>query len=208
MFESISDKLRGVESICMRRLLFLNDGAKHCTRYTIHKFNDADGQIDALMKKGISLETILALFPQKLIEINKFKGPAWHPGNLCLNSGIQGFEKMLAGLNSPPNAWSNTYAYLGVGDSTTAAAATQTDLQASTNYTYVAMSASYPSLSSQTLSWQASFGSSSANYAWNEFVISNASSKGSGVCLNRLVSSQGTKTSGQTWVLTISITWS
>ncbi len=208
MFKGITDKIRSIESVCMRRLLALNDSAKHQTRYTIYKFKDEDGQVEALLKKGVTQETIAELFPQRLIEIARFKGPSWHPGNLCLNTGIQGFEKLIAGLSSPPTAWNAANAYLGVGDSSTAAAATQTDLQASTNYTYVGMQSSYPSLSGQTLSWQASFGSSSANYAWNEFVVSNASTKGSGVCLNRLVSSQGTKTSGQTWVLTLQITWS
>jgi hypothetical protein len=208
MLKGISDKLHSIESVFAQRLLALNDGAKHQTRYTIYKFKDETGQVEALLKKGVTQETIAEQFPQWLIEIARFKGPVWHPGNLCLNTGIAGFEKLIAGLSSPPTAWNNANAYLGVGDSSTAAAATQTDLQASTNYVYVGMQSSYPSLSGQTLSWQASFGSASANYAWNEFVISNASSKGSGVCLNRLVSAQGTKTSGQTWVLTISITWS
>jgi len=209
MFKGIADKLRGVESVFTRRVLLLNDGVKHRSTLTIYKFKDEDGKVEEMLKKGVTQEFIAEHFPERLIAVRRFKGPFWNrAGNLCLNSGIQGFEKMISGLSSPPNAWSSTYAYLGVGDSTTAAAATQTDLQASTNYTYVAMSSSYPSQSSQTLSWQASFGSSSANYAWNEFVISNASSKGSGTCINRLVSSQGTKTSGQTWVLTVSITWS
>jgi hypothetical protein len=208
MLKGISDKLRGVESVFARRILALNDGAKHQTRYTIYKFKDEDGKVEELLKQGITQETIAEMFPQRLVEITRFKGPAWHPGNLCLNSGIQGFEKLIAGLSSPPSAWNNANAYLGVGDSSTAAAASQTDLQASTNYAYVGMQASYPSQASQAVSWQASFGSAVANYAWNEFVVSNASTKGSGVCLNRLVSSQGTKTSGQTWVLTVSITWS
>jgi hypothetical protein len=208
MLKGIADKLRGVESVFARRILALNDGAKHQTRFTIYKFRDEDGKVEALLKKGVTQETIAALMPERLLDIARFKGPAWHPGNLCLNTGIQGFEKLIAGLSSPPTAWDNTHAYLGVGDSSTTAAATQTDLQASTNYAYVGMQTSYPSLATQTLSWQASFGSAVANYAWNEFVVTNASTKGSGTCLNRLVSSQGTKTSGQTWVLTLSITWS
>ncbi len=207
MLKGLGDKIRSVESVFTRHLLVLNDGMTHRTRGTIYKFKDEDGKVEEMLKKGITQEVIAKNFPERLLSIVYFKGPGFK-GNLCLNSGISGFEKLIAGLSSPPNAWSNTYAYLGVGDSTTAAVATQTDLQAATNYTYVAMAASYPSQASQAVSWQASFGSGSANYAWNEFVVTNASSKGSGTCINRLVSSQGTKTSGQTWVLTIQITWS
>ncbi len=208
MSKTANDRARSIDRISAKNMTRLSDRCTHKTRWTIFKFSDEDGLVEKLLKKGLSQETIANLFPHRLLGISRFMGHPNAKGNLCLNTGIQGFEKLIAGLSSPPNAWSNTYAYLGVGDSTTAAAATQTDLQASTNYTYVAMASGYPSQSSQTLSWQASFGSSSANYAWNEFVVTNASSKGSGVVLNRLVSSQGTKTSGQTWVLTLQITWS
>ena len=208
MSKTANDQARSVDRVSTKNILDLSDRCKHKTRWTIFKFWDEDGLVEKCLNKAYRRKHVANLFPHRLLEISRFMGHPNAKGNLCLNTGIQGFEKLIAGLSSPPNAWSNTYAYLGVGDSTTAAAATQTDLQASTNYTYVAMASGYPSQSSQTLSWQASFGSSSANYAWNEFVVTNASSKGSGVVLNRLVSSQGTKTSGQTWVLTISITWS
>ncbi|MGD0204153.1 MAG: hypothetical protein ABSC20_09655 [Candidatus Bathyarchaeia archaeon] len=199
MSKKAHDKARSVDRVAARNMSTVRDRCTHKTRWTIFKFSDEDGLIEKLLKKGFTQEHIANLFPHRLLGISRFIGHPNAKGNLCLNTGIQGFEKLIAGLSSPPNAWSNTYAYLGVGDSTTAAAATQTDLQASSNYTYVAMASGYPSQSSQTLSWQASFSSAVANYAWNEFVVTNASSKGSGVVLNRLVSSQGTKTSGQTW---------
>ncbi len=208
LFRQISDKLRSFERIFSVRSLLLGDVAGHKTRWTIYKFKDEDGKVKQLLDAGVTQETVAATMPERLIGISRFHGPSWAKGNVCLNSGIQGFEKLIAGLSSPPTAWNNASAYLGVGDSSTGATAAQTDLQGATNVAYVGMQGGYPSQASQTVSWQASFGSAVANYAWNEFVISNASSKGSGVCLNRLVSSQGTKTSGQTWVLTLQITWS
>jgi hypothetical protein len=142
------------------------------------------------------------------MHILRFMGHSNAKGNVCLNTGIQGFEKLIASLSSPPSAWNNANANIGVGDSLTAAnPSTQTDLQASTNYAYAGMNSSYPSLSGQTLTWQATFGTGVANYVWNEFVISNANTKGSGVCLNRVVGNQLTKTSSITCVLTVSITW-
>jgi hypothetical protein len=127
-------------------------------------------------------------------------------GNLLLNEGIQELLDLLCGLGSP-TAYSNANAYLGVGDSSTAESATQTDLQASTNKVYRPMATGYPQRSGQTVTFRAVFGSADANYAWNEFSVSNTSS-GAGKNLNRKVSSQGTKVSGQTWTLDMSISLS
>lgn len=126
-------------------------------------------------------------------------------GNLLLNEGIAELLDIACGIGSP-TAFSNANARIGVGDSTTAAAAAQTDLQASTNKTYKAMEASYPARSGQTVTWRSVFGSADANYAWQEFVVDNGS--GAAKTLNRKVSAQGTKASGQTWTVDVAITLS
>lgn len=125
-------------------------------------------------------------------------------GNIMVNAGIQLMADLLIGAGG--TVYSNANAYIGVGDSTTAAAATQTDLQAASNKTRMAMAATYPSRSSQTMTWRAVFGTSDANYAWQEFAVFNASTLGT--MLNRKVSDQGTKASGQTWTVDLAITWS
>lgn len=127
-------------------------------------------------------------------------------GNLLLNEGIGALLDLLCGLGSP-TAFSNANARIGVGDSSTAAAATQTGLQASTNKLYKGMESGYPSRANQTVTFRAVFGSSEANFAWNEFSIANGDSD-SAVNLNRLVSAQGTKASGQTWTVDVAITLS
>jgi len=127
-------------------------------------------------------------------------------GNMLLNEGIGELLDLACGLGTP-TAFSNANAYIGVGDSVTAEAATQTDLQAASNKTYKAMAATYPQRSAQTVTWRAVFGSADANYAWQEFSVANASS-GTGTNLNRKVSNQGTKASGQTWTLDLAITLS
>lgn len=205
---NMKDKAKSSDQMSTKVQAHVRDRCSHKTRWTIFAFWDEDHKIERMLKRGFTQEQVANLFPHRVMQISRFMGHPNAKGNLCLNSGIQGFEKLIAGLSSPPTAWNNANAYLGVGDSTTAAVATQTDLQAATNYAYVGMNASYPSLSGQTLSWQATFGTGVANYAWNEFVISDASTKGAGVCLNRLVSSQITKTSSMTVVLTVTITWS
>lgn len=125
-------------------------------------------------------------------------------GNLLLNEGIAELLDLLCSLGAPV-AFSNANAYIGVGDSAAVEAATQTDLQAATNKLYRAMAATYPQRAAQTVTWRAVFVGADANYAWQEFSISNTSA-GTGKNLNRKVSNQGTKTSGQTWTLDLQIT--
>lgn len=120
--------------------------------------------------------------------------------NLFLTSGITEMFKLVAGISA--NVFDNTHAQVGIGDSTTAAAAGQTDLQAATNKTYKAMDASYPQMSGADLVFKATFGTGDANYAWEEFVIKHSSSA---ICLDRGVSAMGTKTSAGTWVCTVTL---
>jgi hypothetical protein len=123
-------------------------------------------------------------------------------GNLLLNSGIDEMWDLVVGDSA--NHYNNASAQIGVGDSTTPAAATQTDLQAGTNKTYKGMESGYPTSTTQKATFKSSFGDSDANYAWNEWVIKQATSA---KCLNRKVESLGTKASG-TWTLEVSVTLS
>lgn len=124
-------------------------------------------------------------------------------GNIGLNEGIQELWDLACGLGTP-TAFNNASAQTGVGDSTVAEAATQTDLQAAVNKTYKAMDATYPSRSAQTVSFRSTYGSADANYAWAEFIVRNGATALKD--LIRKVSAQGTKTSGQTWELTVQVT--
>lgn len=125
--------------------------------------------------------------------------------NCLLNSGINEMWDLITGaVSGASHIFDNAAATIGVGDSATAAAAIQTDLQASTNKTYKAMESSYPTSTTQMATFKASFGSSDANYAWAEWVVKQATSA---ICLNRKVESLGTKSSG-TWTLEVTITLS
>jgi len=129
----------------------------------------------------------------------------WIKHNCLLNEGITEALKLIAGLTA--DAYSNANAYIGVGDSSTAAAAAQTGLQAETNKLYKGMETSYPDVTDQTITFRSVFGSSDANYDWNEFTVINAATD-AGDNLNRKVSDQGTKASGQTWTVDVAITLS
>lgn len=101
--------------------------------------------------------------------------------------------------------FNNANAQLGVGDSSTAFAASQTDLQAATNKLRKAMDATYPQRAANVITVQSTFGSSEANFVWNEFGTFNASS--GPTMLQRKVSALGTKASGQTWQFQVVLTY-
>lgn len=121
--------------------------------------------------------------------------------NLLLNEGITRLLNLLTGTTTNP--YSNANARLGVGNSTTAAAASQTALQGGSTL-YKAMDATYPSVSGQVVTFRSTFTGLEANFAWEEFSIDNGS--GPNENLNRKVQALGTKASGATWVLTVTIT--
>lgn len=124
-------------------------------------------------------------------------------GNLALNEGITALLNLLTG--GTEDAFNNANSYIGVGDDNTAAAAGQTGLQAITNKEYVAVAATYPQISGQTVTWQAEFGSANGNFNWREFTVANGNSDAADN-LNRAVSDQGTKVNGQTWTIDLDIT--
>ena len=95
-------------------------------------------------------------------------------------------------------------ARIGVGNSNTAFAASQTDLQGASKFRK-GMEASYPVQSANELVFRATFGTEEANFAWLEWGVFNAAS--GGTMLNRALESLGTKTSAQTWQLTTTLTF-
>lgn len=123
-------------------------------------------------------------------------------GNCLLNTGIDRMWDLVTGATD--KIFDFAHAFIGVGDSTTAAGATQTDLQAASNSQYNAMETAFPSSTTQKATFKASFATGEANFAWNEWVVKETDGA---VCLNRKVESLGTKTTG-TWTLEVSITLS
>jgi hypothetical protein len=103
-------------------------------------------------------------------------------------------------------------AALGVGDSSTAAAATQTDLQAATNKLRKAMDATYPSHTdgttsgAATITFRSTFATTDANFAWLEWGTFNSPTAATGRMLNRAATNLGTKTSASAWQFTVTLT--
>lgn len=133
--------------------------------------------------------------------------------NLLLNEGIQRLLDLLIAAGGV--AYNNANAFIGVGDTSTAEAATQTELLATQNAAnrfYKGMVATFPARTAQSVDWRSDFTTTEANFAWNEWTISAGATTASGAGflvgttnLNRKVQSLGTKTTG-TWTLTGTVT--
>jgi hypothetical protein len=107
--------------------------------------------------------------------------------------------------------WGATGAYFVVGNSTATHATSQTFTQGAAT-TMAAMDAGYPTRSTNVCTFRATFSTAQANFAWNEWCISNSTTTAlaaGDAILNRKVEdpSLGTKTSAQSWQITADITF-
>jgi hypothetical protein len=126
--------------------------------------------------------------------------------NLLLNAGIARLLSLLTGAGG--TAFNAANSRIGVGNGTAAAAATQTDLQGASKF-FKVMDATFPSTAGQTTTWRSTFASAEANFAWEEWGIDNGTTDGATVTaplLNRRAVAMGTKASGSTWQLTVTLT--
>lgn len=136
-------------------------------------------------------------------------------GNLITNAGWTRLMNLLTNQGAT-QALDATHTRIGVGNSNTAEAYTDTDLGASagsTNRWFQPVTGA-GTLGTRTLAFAASFGSADGNFAWNEFgldVTSGVAAGGNtvGVLLfnHKAGIAQGSKVLGQTWSATATITF-
>ncbi len=116
-------------------------------------------------------------------------------------AGINYLAQAAIGQGTP---FSSANARIGVGNGSTAFAVGQSDLQGASKLRK-GMDAGYPVVEAPVITFKSTFAKSEANFAWNEWGVFNAAS--GGVMLNRVVESNGTKQSNQTWVMEVAITF-
>lgn len=116
-------------------------------------------------------------------------------------AGLNYLSQAAIGQGIPFNA---ANAHLGVGSGNTAFAAAQTNLLGSNRFRK-GMDTGYPTIVAPVITFRSTFAPNEANFAWNEWGVFNAAN--GGVMLNRVVESNGTKQSNQTWVLEVEITF-
>lgn len=135
------------------------------------------------------------------------------PGNLLTTAGLNRLTSLLIAAGG--QGLTNTATRIGVGNSATAEAVGQTDLQAaagSSNRFFMTMDATYPQQSNGVVTAKATFATTDANFVWAEWCLDIGTptvTSGTTVnanMLNRKVQALGTKTSAGTWVATATIT--
>jgi len=176
----------------------IKDNFNWTAEWQIHKFKDPTDEIAKRLQQGEALEKIIEEHPEAFIGKEIFKE------NVALNVGLQYLIDCICAIGTTTK-WDNTNARLGVGSDATAADPSQTDLLDATP-TWKAMDATYPQRSGQIAEWRSTFGSADANEAWNEFAVDNGATAHK--LLNRKVEAKGTKASGETWTLSLKITFS
>jgi hypothetical protein len=128
-----------------------------------------------------------------------------------LNAGRNSIAAFIIGNGTSNSNTANTFfnsgnAHVGVGDGTTAFNASHTDNQGS-NKTRKLVDAGYPTISTNVLTFRATFGTSEGNHRWREWGIFNAAT--GQTMLNRKVQDLdggSEKTSAESWQITATLT--
>ncbi len=192
-----------------QRLITLKESPGIEARWTIDKFEDPTGKIARYLQKGHSIEEAMRKFGGFLGHVDAGK-------NLMVNGGITVMLDLLIAA-AGQTSFANGNSRLTVGTSSTAAAATNSTLTA---FSFgQGCDATYPQVSGQTVTFRITVAGGNGNVSWQEFGADNyAGTSGTGytttsptytsvlVLLNHLVSNQGTKISGQSWILSLTIT--
>jgi hypothetical protein len=137
-------------------------------------------------------------------------------GNMLLHGGVSNIWQYVIGNGVTTAGQLLAYfnaanAAIGVGDSTTAAAATQTDLVAASNKLRKGMNSGYPEhtagtgSANKTIRFRSTFDTTEANWSWQEAGVFNSATLGQGRMLNRRVQDMGTKTSASSFQITFDI---
>jgi hypothetical protein len=140
-----------------------------------------------------------------------------HEHNLFTTGGWDRILNLVAGAQTT-GSYIGTGTRIGVGTASAAASATQTDLSATTGptarffnlVTGNGIVGTGTGSVARRLSFTATFATGDANFTWAEWGIDQATTGSgtgvaSGILLNRAVSAQGTKVSGQTWTATAAL---
>lgn len=113
------------------------------------------------------------------------------------NVGRNALAGLIAGVGT---AFDSNTAQIVVGNGATAVVPTQTALQGTSTATS-SVDVGFPTVTNNIVTYQATFSTNEANFAWNEWGVTNGTT-----LLNRKVETLGTKTSAQSWQISVSLT--
>ena len=170
------------------------DKIKGTSVIRLYKFNDPTGEIEKMLRRGTSIEDVVSAIENALVGVMTISG------NIFLDEGINHIWKLVTGQNVTPFS-SNSC--IGVGDGTDPEDPSLTGLTGTNKY-YKQVDEGYPRIDGTHIYFRSTFGPNEANFSWNEWTVAN----GCGdeyINMNRRQTSMGTKASGATWVLEVSM---
>jgi len=176
--------------------MMIREIAKGSSITRVYKFSDPDGEVCRLAQSGAPIDLLLKLFTDKFIEVKVVEG------NKFLNEGINHLWRLARGDSGLTPFGSNSC--IGVGDGATPESAGQTGLLGE-NQLYKGMDTGYPTISATSIIFQSTFGPNDANWTWYEWTVANGPGNDY-INLNRKVENLGTKSSGATWILQVTLT--
>lgn len=137
-------------------------------------------------------------------------------GNLLTTAGLTRITSLITAAGG--QGLVATSGRLGAGDGAGTAAVGDTDLSASAGSThrwFQVLDATYPSSAAGVISMKATFASADGNFAWNEWctdigapTVSSGNTVSATLLNHKTSFAQGTKTAGQAWTLSVTITLS
>lgn len=210
------DDSRTADAERLAQFLEQNDGARWKIAARVDKF-DLDAAARA--RRFFGLEEWQEPSGEQLLALAAPYETVVEEGNLLTRQGLRRLMDRLAGTASN-QALDATHCRIGVGNSSTAAVNTDTDLgaaagSANRQFKLVDSVTVGSGASSGVITIVATFSTSLANFAWAEWGIDGGTADGTtvtsegnttpGLC-NHKITSLGTKTSSATWVFTITIT--
>jgi len=183
----------------------ISDSIKMKAQWRIDKFRDPRDEISKLLKAGLSIAEAVKRFSAAYLGFETIKG------NIAVHEGLYLLTGRISGIDVATAIWDAANANLGVGNSNQAEVDEDTTLIGASKL-YKTMDGTYPQRAAadtaedQFVEWRSTFGSAEANFAWEEYTVSNTTAD-TGKNLNRKTSSKGTKASGESWTLSLKITF-
>lgn len=199
---SINERGKGKDAIGLGAALSIDEGGQlrgiwMCEKFNVPVDRNVPGQLEEFWREVRSGR----LKPEEILRTC----------NVLLETGILAMWDLVKGASALH--FNATDTKIGIGEDTTAAVASQTDLLGSSK-TYIAMDSGWPktrtddgALGYGVFQTKATFGTGDANNVWGEAVVKNTNGS-SNKCLCRAATGWGTKTSAATWVVTHTITLS
>jgi len=208
-----ADRGQGLDTMSVGVLTHARETGGHRTQFRADKW-DADQVAWARRRLDIPRRIEPSAKSFRELKLRPFETYLKEDCNLILDAGWQLLMNGLAG--SAITKFSSTVGRIGGGISATANAYTFTDMQAATGaanrqWELVSSTPTVGATHITGLIFAATFPTTDGNFAWAEFAVDQGTAGGTGAavatCLLRGTASPGTKTSAQTWNVTVTIGW-